>query len=45
MTAHETIDDWIIDDTGLPKQGNKSPGVQRQPGPRFRPGWTKLGRR
>jgi SRSO17 transposase len=29
MTAQETIDDWIINDTGFPKQGNKSPGVQR----------------
>ncbi len=30
MTARETIDAWIFDDTGFIKQGDKSPGVQRQ---------------
>lgn len=30
MTARESIDSWVIDDTGFLKQGNKSPGVQRQ---------------
>jgi len=30
MTAHEAVGNWIVDDTGFPKQGDKSPGVQRQ---------------
>jgi SRSO17 transposase len=30
LVEREPIDSWIIDDTGLLKQGKKSPGVQRQ---------------
>jgi SRSO17 transposase len=30
MTERETVQAWILDDTGFIKQGNMSPGVQRQ---------------
>jgi hypothetical protein len=30
MTAHEPVDSWVLDDTGFLKQGDESPGVQRQ---------------
>jgi SRSO17 transposase len=29
MAGREPVTDWIIDDTGFPKQGDKSPRVQR----------------
>lgn len=30
LTAHEPIETWIVDDTGMLKQGDASVGVQRQ---------------
>lgn len=30
LTRHEPIESWIVDDTGFLKQGDQSPGVQRQ---------------
>ena len=30
LVKREPVEDWIIDDTGFSKQGDKSPGVQRQ---------------
>jgi SRSO17 transposase len=30
LSEREAIEDWIVDDTGFAKQGDKSPGVQRQ---------------
>lgn len=30
MTEQESVDSWILDDTGMLKQGKESPGVQRQ---------------
>jgi SRSO17 transposase len=30
LTSEEPLESWIVDDTGFLKQGNKSPGVQRQ---------------
>ena len=30
LTRYEPIESWVIDDTGFLKQGNQSPGVQRQ---------------
>lgn len=30
MTGREPVDSWVLDDTGFLKQGDESPGVQRQ---------------
>ncbi len=30
MTSRSPVEHWIVDDTGMLKQGKKSPGVQRQ---------------